>query len=143
LLVFLFWFSTYCCEKSLNTTFFAIHYVMGILPLDFSVTAFLPFMFMGCIFLIHGGQEWGLVGIGAVRCIFLLFLFHTICHRFTFQNKYSQTHTFTVVIYPEHGRLNWDWSVGGSGMVSSWGVHAFWFPWYLALSSCSFLPDGM
>lgn len=145
MLVFLFWFSIYCCEKSLNTTFFAIHYAMGTLPLHFSVTAFLPFMFMACIFLIHGGREWGLVS--WYRCGQVYFspfsLPYDLSSLYFPKQILTNTHTFTVVIYPEHGRLNWGWSVSGSGMVGSWGVHAFQFPWYLALSSCSFLPDSM
>lgn len=96
----------------------------GDLALDFSVTAFLPFMFMGCIFLIHGGREWGLVS--WYRCGQVYFspfsLPYDLSSLYFPKQILTNTHTFTMVIYPEHGRLNWGWSVSGSGMVGRWGV---------------------
>jgi len=89
-----------------------------------SVTAFLPFMFMGCIFLIHGGREWGLVS--WYRCGQVYFspfsLPYDLSSLYFPKQILTSTHTFTMVIYPEHGRLNWGWSVSGSGMVGRWGV---------------------
>ncbi|RPA96561.1 hypothetical protein L873DRAFT_1217353 [Choiromyces venosus 120613-1] len=113
----LFRFLVYCCENSSKTNLSPNNMLWGLTFLRFSVFPFLSFMFMGCIFLIHGDQGRGLAswyrygkGVFLSFVSFLSSLFNL--SSLYFRNKYTDANALAGIIL-EHGGQDQGWWVGG------------------------------